>query len=130
MKVDIHNPKTEADYVYITMLLWFDIYKNNYISKIESKYFCLVKYLISQCGCCAYISKTFADYSSNFPNYSCKNCFLSSYNCEDGEYKCGLWSNWIHSYNWFNSSIDSRKYAKEIYNRCRDRFYDLCDLDK
>jgi hypothetical protein len=131
MKVDLQNPKTEADFVLIAMILWYDIWKHNFKHKHESKY--IVKLGIDQmdefCPLCQYFWFELDEGHEFFE--SCRGCVLDGiikfyYNDSvfSWDYDCQpyiLWSRTV------NTDV-RKKFAREIFERCRDRFYDLRDL--
>lgn len=106
MKVNINDPKTEADYTYLCMLLWRDIWKNNYTLKSHSKYF--IKYFIEDmsgdCPRCEF---------HDINDIGCDKCILSN-----GTRSCDIFYQWL-----YERAIEEKKqYAYQIYSICLDRF--------
>lgn len=129
MKINWKNPKTEIEFVFLTMLLWRDIYRNKLSRKSDSKYFAYVKEFTEFCPLCQYYG-------------NCKKCCLSGNINSDDYMPCTLFFLWIgyfdvvfttgesnHKYP-FNPIDFCNKYAKEIFGRCRDKYLDLLGVDK
>lgn len=77
------EPKTYIEHLYLTILLWQDIWINEYSEKDESKYYVYVAQMKDTCPLCEYLNKY---------HYRCKHCLLES--CEIfGGTPYGIWAN-------------------------------------
>ena len=64
--INIKNPATELEHVYLALLLWQDIWINKFIYKIESKYWINARHMIAACPLCMI--------------YDCHRCILDDCN--------------------------------------------------
>lgn len=96
IKINWQEPKTELDHVYLTLLLWHDISRNDYSRKTLSKYHKYVVRMEENCPLCEYYK-------------NCGNCFLlvGEVSCYEDNSMFQLWS----------QKVDMRG-ARKIYKRC------------
>jgi len=103
LKIDWVHPQTELDHIVLTMLVWYDIWKNNYTDKHDSKYDYCVRDMLSSCPLCKF-------YRLVIDN-SCEKCFLS----------CRSPSSYYDIYTWSPYSHFRSKAAKSIYLMCKNK---------
>lgn len=102
------KPETELEHIYLTMLLWQDIWLNNYKHKSYSKYYKYVKKFFGDCPVCQY-----------HPN--CNKCCLLFKNV-------ACMNNKHPYYKWSNTDCDGERkfYAYCIYKKL---YYKLSHLN-
>ena len=98
--INWRKPTTELEHVYLSLLLWNDIYINKLSGKIDSKYFIYIKNMKFICPLC------------EFYNFNCSKCFLV--NCRPIN---SLYQSWRLGI--------KNKYAYHIYKRIEKRYYQI-----
>jgi hypothetical protein len=109
------KPEGYKDYVALTMLLWFDIYKYGYRNKNDSTYYCFVIACSNGCPLCYYHKNNNRDFKKSH----CDNCFLI---------KCttnSLYNTWL-----YGDNKESKLAANQIYRKCFNELKRLNDNER
>ena len=108
IKINWKEPKNELDNVILTMLFYYDIWKNKYQFKHGSKYYKYVSCMSYACPLCNYYIR-----QVTFSMFKCNLCFLPKCQSEKDE----------NPYDkWLKGDIEG---AKEIYLLCKQKAKEL-----
>lgn len=97
MKLNINwkKPKTKLDFLFLAMLLWRDIYKNNYTRKYQSKYWSIVKIMSGDCPLCESKNLFFETFSGCYGLCCLYDTYCDNTTGGDGSY-FAKWNNSLY----------------------------------